>query len=301
MNNNPLVSILIPTFNRETYLGDAINSALNQTYPNIEIIVHDDASTDKTSQLLSLYHDPRLRIIQTANNHGMIGGWNYIVKQARGKYIKFLASDDLLVPTCVEELVTSARAHPHAALITCQRNFINEEGRIFKTLGFAHKNTIVNGREHAHWILTTLRQNLIGEPTAVLYPTKLVKYAGEYDPQFSQFADFEYWIRLLQFGDLVYLHRPLCSFRLHAGNNTSAAIRDGRFITETFALINKYYKVTNLLKIYSLTPSDLKHVTKIKTLDTLKNIKDLVLSGQLLRAFQYNKRLISGIVSISHQ
>jgi len=84
MNNNPLVSILIPTYNRETYLGDALNSALNQTYPNIEIIVHDDASTDNTPEVLAWYHDPRLRIIRTNNNHGMIGGWNYIVKQARG-------------------------------------------------------------------------------------------------------------------------------------------------------------------------------------------------------------------------
>ncbi|MFH1244421.1 MAG: glycosyltransferase [bacterium] len=305
MNHNPLVSILIPTYNREAYLGDAINSALNQTYPNIEIIVHDDASTDQTIELLSLYHDPHLRVIRTDTNHGMIGGWNYIVQQARGEYLKFLASDDLLTPTCVAELVKATLAHPQAALITCQRKFIDGEGRpvrrggVVKTLGFAHKSVIVNGLAHAHEILTTLRENKIGEPTAVLYPTKLVKKAGEYDPQFSQFADFEYWIRLLQFGDLVYLHRPLCSFRLHTGSNTSAAIRDGRFISEIFTLIHKYYDSSPFCRAFSLTPADRHHVTRQKTLDTLKNIKDLFVHGQLAQATRYFVRLIIAISRFS--
>ncbi len=299
MNKNPLVSILIPTYNRADYLGEAIDSALAQTYPNIEIIVHDDASTDSTPGLLAAYHDPRLRVIRTEDNHGMLGGWNYIVGKAKGKFIKFLASDDLLEPTCVAELVKAALAHPTVALITCRRKFIDGEGRVVKKMGFANKSTVVNGIDHAHWILTTLRENLIGEPTAVLYPTKLVKKAGQYDQTFSQFADFEYWIRLLQFGDLVYVHKPLCSFRTHEGSNTSAAIRDGRFITEIFALIRKYYSPSvalakegkNFPEAFNLTESDRQKVIQTKTLDTLKNIKDLFVHGQLAQARRYFARL----------
>jgi glycosyltransferase involved in cell wall biosynthesis len=287
----PLVSILIPTFNRADYLGEAIDSALAQTYQNIEIIVHDDASTDGTPELLKKYSDKRLKIIRTEDNHGMLGGWNYIVTKARGEYIKFLASDDLLEPTCVEELVSAAIKHPSAAVITCQRKFIDGQGKVVKKMGFATKNTVVDGKSHAHWILTTLRENKIGEPTAVLYPTKLVKKAGKYDATFSQFADFEYWIRLLEFGDLVYIHKPLCSFRTHAGSNTSAAIRDGRFITEIFALLNKYYKDRNFVKAFNLSDKDREHVTKMKTLDTLKNIKDLFVHGQLSQARRYFARL----------
>ncbi len=291
MKNKPLVSILIPTFNREKYLGQALNSALAQTYKNIEIIVHDDASTDNTPGVLALYHDKRLKIIRTKINYGMLGGWNYIVGKAKGEYIKFLASDDLLESTCVEELVRSALSHPNAALITCQRKFIDEGGKVVKKMGFARKSIVVDGLEHARWILTTLRENKIGEPTAVLYPNRLVKGAGKYDKKFSQFADFEYWIRLLQFGDLVYIHKPLCSFRTHAGSNTSAAIRDGRFITEIFALINKYYKSPIFVKAFSLTENDRNNVTRLKTLDTLKNIKDLFIHGQIARARRYFGRL----------
>ena len=296
LKSNPLVSILIPTYNRADYLGSAIDSGLAQTYENIEIIVHDDASTDGTPALLAQYRDPRLRIIRTEDNHGMLGGWNYIVTKAKGEYLKFLASDDLLEPSCVAELVASAQSHPMAALITCQRKFIDWRGEVVSKLGFANKNTVVNGKDHARWILTTLRENKIGEPTAVLYPTKLVKKAGEYDPTFSQFADFEYWIRLLEFGDLVYVHKPLCSFRTHEGSNTSSAIRDGRFITEIFALIAKYYKAPYLVT-FGLTEKDRLKVIKTKTLDTLKNIKDLFVHGQLAQARRYFARL-SAVVTL---
>ncbi len=290
-NSQPLVSILIPTYNSAKYIGAALDSALSQTYPNLEIIVHDDASTDNTPQLLKNYSDPRLQIIRTKTNHGMLGGWNFIQNKAKGEYIKFLASDDLLSPTCVAELIAAAEAHPNASIITCQRNFIDDKGKVFKKMGFASKTTTVKGLDHAHWILTNIRENKIGEPTAVLYPRKLIKLVGGYDPIFSQFADFEYWIRLLAYGDLVYVHKPLCSFRTHGGSNTSAAILDGRFITEIFALISKYYNNAHFVKTFSLTTTDRTLVTEQKTLDTLKNIKDLFVMGRLSQARRYFSRL----------
>jgi len=299
MHNHPLVSILIPTYNRAQYLAEALESALAQTYTNLEIIVHDDASTDSTPQLLKNYSDPRLRVIRTKKNHGMIGGWNYIVKKAHGEYLKFLASDDLLHPNCVAELAAAAIDNPRASLIGCRRQFINRQGRGVRELGFAKYNKTVSGKTLAKQILTTLRENSIGEPSAVLYPVKNVKKVGEYDPAFSQFADFEYWVRLLEFGDFVYINRTLCSFRQHEASGSTAAQRDGRFITEIFRLINKYYHNQQFKETFSLSDSDLKQVTRQKTLDTLKNIKDLVLAGKLRRAHTYYRRL-SGELNLSY-
>lgn len=298
MPHTPLVSIVIPVYNGERFVAQALDSALAQTFANCEIVVHDNDSTDGTHDILSRYTgNPHLRIKVSDRNLGMVGGWNQAVSMAQGDYIKFLAADDLLSPTCVAELVQAAQAHPQAALITCQRKFMDEKGRVVKKMGFAGKNTAIDGKTHAHWILTTLRENKIGEPTAVLYPRSLIKRAGQYDPTFSQFADFEYWIRLLEFGDLVYVHKPLCSFRLHEGSNTSAAIRDGRFITETFALIRKYYKEPSFVKAFSLTNHERIHITRQKTLDTLKNIKNLVLAGQIGQALRYTSRLIGAIAT----
>jgi GT2 family glycosyltransferase len=230
----------------------------------------------------------------------MIGGWNYIVKKAKGEYIKFLASDDLLEPSCVEDLVGIASKYPQAALITCTRKFVDNTGHIIKKMGFASRTERVGGIEHARWILTSIRQNLIGEPTAVMYPKRLVRLAGEYDARFSQFADFEYWIRLLAYGDLVYLHKPLCSFRVHASSNTSKAILDGRFITEIFTLINKYYKDPIFLNTFSLSEVDRAKVIKLKTLDTLKNIKDLMLNGHFSQSARYIAQLTSSLYNTFH-
>ena len=148
-----------------------------------------------------------------------------------------------------------------------------------------------------NWIASSLDERFGAKPpsspTAVLYPAKLVQQAGEYDPRFSQFADFEYWIRLLQFGELVYLHQPLCSFRTHTGSNTSAAVQDGRFITEIFTLINKYYQNSVFVQTYSLSLSDRRQLTRAKTLDTLKNIKDLIVNGNLGLAWRYLTKLTS--------
>lgn len=291
---------MIPVYNRQDYIGAAIESVLNQSYTNFELIVHDDASTDRTLEVISSFHDPRLRIIHSSHNHGMIGGWNYLLKKSRGDFIKQMGSDDLLAPNCIREQLHALRVHPEVSLVTCQRQVIDQSGKQITTYQFALQTTLVSGQQHARWILTNLRENKIGEPCATMFRRTLIKRAGMFDPRFSQFADFEYWIRLLQYGDLLYLHAPLCSFRTHAGSNTSAAISDGRFITEIFMLIAKYYKDPIFVKTFSLTPADCAHVTRQKTLDTLKNIKDLFISGYFLRASKYTLRLI-GAISPSHR
>lgn len=223
----------------------------------------------------------------------MLGGWNWIMKKARGKYIKFLASDDLLEPTCVQELVDVLESHPRVALATCRRRFSTIDTGHETLVSFANKDVVINGREHAHWILTDLRENKIGEPTAVLFRRRYIKRAGYFDQTFSQFADFEYWIRLLEFGSIAYIHKVLCTFRLHGGSNTSAAIRDGRFITETFALIRKYYDSPRYRRAFRLTDNDRRQVTRQKSLDIAKNIKDLLIAGNTPQALRYTSRLIA--------
>ncbi len=300
--NEPLVSVMIPVFNRQDYIGAAIKSVLSQSYKSFELVIHDDNSSDDSLKVIKSFHDPRIRVIHTNSNHGMIGGWNYLLKKAKGKYIKQMGSDDLLAKNCLKEQVRVLEAHKSVSLVTCQRVVINERGVKTKTFQFSDSSCLINGIDHAHWILTTIRENKIGEPCATMFRRKDLKEGGMFDPTFSQFADFEYWIRILSRGDLYYLHKPLCYFRMHEGSNTTKAILDGRFITEIFKLIDKYYlpagalakegKDQNYAKIYGLAESDRKSVTKLKILDTLKNIKDLVFAGHVSQALRYTARLV---------
>lgn len=294
---NPLVSICIPTYNRENTILDALNCALNQTYSNIEILISDDHSSDNTVQLVKKVSDPRIRLVVQKKNLGMIPNWNFCINEAKGKYIKFLHSDDLIDKNCVEKELSFFEKNKNVSLITCKRKFIDENGEVINTMQFSDKTTIESGQKYAREILTKIRENRIGEPSAVMFKKKDAIEVGLFDSRFSQLADFEFWLRLHALGDIGYINDALCSFRLHKGSNTTAAIRDGRFIDETYVFIDKYYGVPKYKKIFHLSDDDRKQVQKIKTLDFLKNIKILLFSADIKTALVYFGR-ISKYVSI---
>jgi len=104
---NPLVSILIPVFNREEFIADCIRSALAQTYPNVEIVIADNASTDRTLEICQNFaqDDDRVRVFDNASNLGPVRNWKVCADHANGDFCKILFSDDLLEPTCIEKML----------------------------------------------------------------------------------------------------------------------------------------------------------------------------------------------------
>ena len=108
-NENPLVSILIPVYNREKYIGEAIESAINQTYKNIEVIIVDNCSTDNTWKILQDYQckDKRIHIFQNEKNLGPVYNWIECFKGAKGVYSKILWSDDWMSLDFVENALSA--------------------------------------------------------------------------------------------------------------------------------------------------------------------------------------------------
>ena len=103
MAKKPLVSIVIPAYNSERYIGRTVTFALATDYPNLEVVVVDDCSTDNTLKVLELFHDKRLRVIRNEKNLGMTGNWNKCVRSARGEYVKLIPADDLVYPDCIKK------------------------------------------------------------------------------------------------------------------------------------------------------------------------------------------------------
>jgi len=116
MSNNPLVSILIPVYNRENMVATALSSAIAQTYPNIEIIVVDNCSTDRTYEVVQEYarRDQRIRCFRNDENVGPVRNWKKCLKYSRGEYVKILFSDDWLEPDAIERLLIPLMVHPEA-------------------------------------------------------------------------------------------------------------------------------------------------------------------------------------------
>jgi glycosyltransferase involved in cell wall biosynthesis len=100
--SKPLISILMPAFNVEKYVGPAIESVLRQSFTNFELIVLDDGSSDETAKIIDTYSDPRLIKIFLEENKGLVNARNILVSEARGEYIAFLDSDDLADPNRLE-------------------------------------------------------------------------------------------------------------------------------------------------------------------------------------------------------
>ena len=113
---HPLVSICIPTYNRAGMVSKAIDSALAQTYTNVEVLVVDNASSDTIESLMAAYSDPRVKFHRNAHNLGMFGNFNRCIESAKGKYIHILHSDDYIDAGFTETCVAFLEAHPDVGM-----------------------------------------------------------------------------------------------------------------------------------------------------------------------------------------
>ena len=125
---NPLVSVIIPTYNRAQYICEAVDSVLAQTYRNIEVIVVDDGSTDNTEEILRQYDSKIKYVFQ--NNAGPSAARNNGIKQARGDLLAFLDSDDIWLPEKLERQVQLMKQSRNTGLVSCGSYIINASGEI---------------------------------------------------------------------------------------------------------------------------------------------------------------------------
>src|SRR5688572_17166208 len=130
--SNPLVSIGLPVYNGANYLQKAVETILGQSYQNLELVISDNASTDRTAELcrdLSA-RDPRIRISRNSRNVGAAGNYNMVFKAARGKYFKWAAHDDVLAPAYIERAVDVLERDEDVVLCSSCTGRINDRGEV---------------------------------------------------------------------------------------------------------------------------------------------------------------------------
>ncbi len=237
---HPHVSVCIPTYNSEEFIGEAIESVLRQTMADFELIVIDDGSTDHTLAKASAYgDDPRIRVFSNETNMGMEGNWNRVLSEAGGRYIKVLCDDDRLHPECLERqaAVLDDPAHEGIALVCSDRRIIDSKGRTILTRGFPGKRGRVNGREAVRRCIRA-GTNLIGEPSAVLFRAEIINKIGKFDGTIPYMIDLDYWFRALLHGDLYVIGSVLCDFRV-SSESTSVQTVNSQF-GDVRKFIDKY-------------------------------------------------------------
>lgn len=120
-----LISIIMPSYNTESYIADSIRSVIAQTYQNWELIIVDDCSTDRTIEIIETFDDPRIILLKNKTNSGAALSRNYALREAKGEWIAFLDSDDLWLPDKLEKQLEFMKSHGYAFTFTDYRICLN--------------------------------------------------------------------------------------------------------------------------------------------------------------------------------
>lgn len=217
------VTIAVPTRNRAEYLRLSIASALAQTYPDIEVLVSDNVSTDHTQQVLASFSDDlRVRVIRQSAGLSMVENWNACLSAASGKYFLLLSDDDLLEPTAIEEMVAayedSERKGNKIGFVYCNGTVIDGDG---KTLAFGPD---VPAQESAAEIIVAFFDGRRKTwACAILFRRE--DLAPGYDERFSLLFDAALWMRVVAlYGSARFLNRRLTRNRVHQNATIQARI-----------------------------------------------------------------------------
>lgn len=210
----PKVSIVIPVHNGMPYVKDAVQSALNQDYQNIEIIVVDNASQDGTTQWLRTLTDPQLTVIYRDELQSASKNWTQAIQLASGEYTKLLCADDMLDPDIVSVQVQQLKAFPTAVMAASKRRIIDSRGKVVKKV---HGLTGLKLRESGPAALKKCflaGTNLLGEPASVLFKSGVIKQVMPWHSRWPYVTDIATYAQVLRHGDLVTDPRVQASFRI---------------------------------------------------------------------------------------
>jgi glycosyltransferase involved in cell wall biosynthesis len=205
-----LVSIVIPCYKGERFLKDAIESCLRQTYQDVEVLVVDDASPDRSADIAEQYvhQDPRVRLIRRERNGGVSRAFNSGFQAATGEYFTRLAQDDFFQEAGIEKMVQTLKAHPDAGIVYCDVQYINEH-KVLTAYAAAPEPA-----EALNWC------NNIG--TCVMWTATVWEAVGEFNPEFDFSEDYDYWLRVKRRYPIFKCQQGALLFiRVHATNATS--------------------------------------------------------------------------------
>jgi glycosyltransferase involved in cell wall biosynthesis len=217
-HDHPLITIGIPTYNRaDRYLKQAIQSAVAQTYSNIEIIVSDNCSTDNTEALVRSFNDSRIRYIKQSRNIGMLNNSNFCVEEAKGAYFLQLHDDDLIDPDFVSECMQAVKNDTNVGIILTGVRVIDEEGNVI-----CEETNKADGCSTPDFMLKWFKHEVPLYLCCTLHNTGRLKELGGYKSKTNLYEDCVALFQLAgQFGRKD-IHDAKASFRRHSHNTGSA-------------------------------------------------------------------------------
>jgi glycosyltransferase involved in cell wall biosynthesis len=250
MNATPKVSVLIPTYNYAHFLDETIQSVLDQTFTDFELIIVDNCSTDNTAEVVQKYlADTRVLFYRNETNIGLVGNWNKCLEYAKGEYIKCLCADDKFHPQLLEKFVAVMDQHTELAIVSSYTEIFGRNSRIRKP-PFEGQ---VNGQTARESLIKS--SNWLYAPTASMFRKISVEKVGNFNPALYRTTDKEFFLRLLTTGDCYIIPEALSSIRSHSGSATTNAQKKEK----EYENMLEGYRYINILKKESTPITNLTH------------------------------------------
>lgn len=213
--DKPLISVVIPTYNRAHLLGRAVQSVLNQTFSGFELLVVDDHSTDTTAQVVAQWNDPRLRYIPLAENRGSSAARNCGIRAAQTEFIAFLDDDDEFLPDALSELYQTLTHAPSSVAYVVGGIIRVIDGPQGEVIDSIRQPQMPSGQSREQIFLRFLRGMPFGTEYGATFRRSALAAIGLFDEQLWAAVDRDLFIRLALHFDFVVIEKPLVRAHKH--------------------------------------------------------------------------------------
>lgn len=235
-----LVSVLLPVYNGEAFVRDAIESVLSQDYANFEVVIVDNASTDGTAEIIADYScDRRLKVYRNTNTIPRLENFVKVFSLAAegSSWYKYIGDDDRLLPGCLRDMVRIGEKYQNAGLVTSY--YYN--GSKLVTGEIPQDQELVEGPALLHNILAHPKaRRTIFSPTAIMISPHVYHEMGGFRTDLLH-ADAELFYRILNSYDLAYIHKPLMAIGYHSGSGQAKSTLSGDTFAEAYII--RYYNL----------------------------------------------------------
>lgn len=251
------VSVVIASYNHEQYVARALESVLGQSFQDFEIVLTDDASTDRTFEIAQGFDDARIHCVKSPRNRGTSATYNACIARARGDYIAVLNSDDLFVPEKLARQVQILDQMPSVGAVFTEALLIDESERPHHGLPGGAAGFKAPNRTRQAWL-----RNFFENGNSLCHPSVMIRRAvhaqvGVYDPRLIQVHDFDMWIRLCMRHEIHVIAEPLTFFRVRDNEANANNTRPGtvaRIDWEYEHVMQRFLDIQNFADFVSVFP-----------------------------------------------
>lgn len=250
MKNNPLISVLIPYYNDEDFLKESIESVLNQTYNNFELILINHVSTDSSRDIAHSFNDERIIHFDMPRNEGASGAFIFpkFMELSKGEYLKPFCSDDVMVPDCLKIFIELLDKNPDTDIVFSDADYINKNGKSLSVSWFTNRKYF-DINDTANMMLKKYKESISFLPYISVFIKKSSFYDIELNNNFILFFDMSLWAQsLIKNKKIKLIEEKTVLYRIH--KKQISGLKQTKFINgvgyELSAYTNLFYQIDNI-------------------------------------------------------